>query len=109
MNVRTTRRAGLCAHLVLFSLLAAAAATSHAQSRFTACNKLVANRMGVSPTDLIGKTAADYPENSDGVRDVIAAKVLPETREGIAVLGSQAANKRPTNFDDVIILERVKK
>ncbi len=31
-----------------------------AQSRFTACNKLVANRMGVSPEDLIGKTDFDF-------------------------------------------------
>jgi PAS domain S-box-containing protein len=31
-----------------------------AQSRFTACNKLVANRMGVSPRDLIGKTDFDF-------------------------------------------------
>ncbi len=31
-----------------------------AQSRFTACNKLVANRMGVSPDELIGKTDFDF-------------------------------------------------
>src|SRR3982751_186902 len=31
-----------------------------AQSRFTACNKLVANRMGVAPEDLIGKTDFDF-------------------------------------------------
>ncbi|MEJ0085726.1 MAG: ATP-binding protein [Pseudomonadota bacterium] len=31
-----------------------------AQSRFTACNKLVANRMGVSPQELIGKTDFDF-------------------------------------------------
>ena len=31
-----------------------------AQSRFTACNKLVANRMGVQPDDLIGKTDFDF-------------------------------------------------
>ncbi len=31
-----------------------------AQSRFTACNKLVANRMGVTPDDLIGKTDFDF-------------------------------------------------
>jgi PAS domain S-box-containing protein len=31
-----------------------------AQSRFTACNKLVANRMGVDPEDLIGKTDFDF-------------------------------------------------
>jgi two-component system NtrC family sensor kinase len=31
-----------------------------AQSRFTACNKLVANRMGVEPADLIGKTDFDF-------------------------------------------------
>jgi len=31
-----------------------------AQSRFTACNKLVANRMGVEPDDLIGKTDFDF-------------------------------------------------
>jgi PAS domain S-box-containing protein len=31
-----------------------------AQSRFTACNKLVANRMGVSPEDLIGRTDFDF-------------------------------------------------
>jgi len=31
-----------------------------AHSRFTACNKLVANRMGVSPADLIGKTDFDF-------------------------------------------------
>ena len=31
-----------------------------AQSRFTACNKLVANRMGVQPEDLIGKTDFDF-------------------------------------------------
>jgi PAS domain S-box-containing protein len=30
-----------------------------AQSRFTACNKLVANRMGVEPDELIGKTDFD--------------------------------------------------
>ena len=31
-----------------------------AQSRFTACNKLVANRMGVEPEGLIGKTDFDF-------------------------------------------------
>ena len=31
-----------------------------AQSRFTGCNKLVANRMGVTPDDLIGKTDFDF-------------------------------------------------
>ena len=31
-----------------------------AQSRFTACNKLVANRMGVEPEELIGKTDFDF-------------------------------------------------
>jgi PAS domain S-box-containing protein len=31
-----------------------------AQSRFTACNKLVANRMGVQPEGLIGKTDFDF-------------------------------------------------
>jgi PAS domain S-box-containing protein len=31
-----------------------------AHSRFTACNKLVANRMGVEPEDLIGKTDFDF-------------------------------------------------
>ena len=31
-----------------------------AESRFTACNKLVANRMGVAPEDLIGKTDFDF-------------------------------------------------
>jgi two-component system, NtrC family, sensor kinase len=31
-----------------------------AQSRFTGCNKLVANRMGVTPEDLIGKTDFDF-------------------------------------------------
>jgi PAS domain S-box-containing protein len=31
-----------------------------AQSRFTACNKLVANRMGVQPEELIGKTDFDF-------------------------------------------------
>jgi two-component system, NtrC family, sensor kinase len=31
-----------------------------AESRFTGCNKLVANRMGVSPDDLIGKTDFDF-------------------------------------------------
>jgi two-component system, NtrC family, sensor kinase len=31
-----------------------------AESRFTACNKLVANRMGVAPEDLIGRTDFDF-------------------------------------------------
>jgi PAS domain S-box-containing protein len=31
-----------------------------AHSRFTDCNELVANRMGVSPQDLIGKTDFDF-------------------------------------------------
>jgi two-component system, NtrC family, sensor kinase len=31
-----------------------------AHSRFTACNKLVANRMGVSPAELLGKTDFDF-------------------------------------------------
>jgi len=31
-----------------------------AQSRFTGCNKLVANRMGVAPEELIGKTDFDF-------------------------------------------------
>jgi two-component system NtrC family sensor kinase len=33
-----------------------------AHSRFTACNKLVANRMGVAPAELIGKTDFDFFE-----------------------------------------------
>src|SRR6187399_770945 len=31
-----------------------------AESRFTACNKLVANRMGVAPEELIGRTDFDF-------------------------------------------------
>jgi len=31
-----------------------------AHSRFTACNKLVANRMGANPSDLVGKTDFDF-------------------------------------------------
>ena len=40
-----------------------------AHSRFTACNKLVANRMGVEPADLIGKTDFDFFPREDGRED----------------------------------------
>ena len=36
-----------------------------AHSRFTACNKLVANRMGVTPADLIGKALGRRADDED--------------------------------------------
>jgi PAS domain S-box-containing protein len=44
----------------MIDLLPAFIYMKDAQSRFTACNKLVANRMGVEPDDLIGKTDFDF-------------------------------------------------
>ncbi len=44
----------------MIDLLPAFIYTKDAHSRFTACNKLVANRMGVEPDDLIGKTDFDF-------------------------------------------------
>jgi two-component system NtrC family sensor kinase len=44
----------------MIDLLPAFIYMKDAQSRFTACNKLVANRMGVEPEDLIGKTDFDF-------------------------------------------------
>jgi PAS domain S-box-containing protein len=44
----------------MIDLLPAFIYTKDAQSRFTAANKLVANRMGVEPEELIGKTDFDF-------------------------------------------------
>src|SRR4051812_25282201 len=44
----------------MIDLLPAFIYAKDAHSRFTACNKLVANRMGVNPDDLIGKTDFDF-------------------------------------------------
>ncbi|MBC8024426.1 MAG: PAS domain-containing protein [Steroidobacteraceae bacterium] len=44
----------------MIDLLPAFIYTKDAHSRFTACNKLVANRMGLEPDDLIGKTDFDF-------------------------------------------------
>jgi PAS domain S-box-containing protein len=44
----------------MIDLLPAFIYTKDAHSRFTACNKLVANRMGVEPEELIGKTDFDF-------------------------------------------------
>jgi PAS domain S-box-containing protein len=44
----------------MIDLIPAFIYTKDAHSRFTACNKLVANRMGVEPDELIGKTDFDF-------------------------------------------------
>ncbi len=44
----------------MIDLLPAFIYAKDVHSRFTACNKLVANRMGVEPADLIGKTDFDF-------------------------------------------------
>ena len=44
----------------MIDLIPAMIYAKDAQSRFTACNELVARRMGVSPAELIGKTDFDF-------------------------------------------------
>jgi PAS domain S-box-containing protein len=44
----------------MIDLIPAMIYAKDAQSRFTACNELVARRMGVGPADLIGKTDFDF-------------------------------------------------
>ncbi|HUQ10709.1 MAG TPA: ATP-binding protein [Steroidobacteraceae bacterium] len=44
----------------MIDLIPAMIYAKDAQSRFTACNELVARRMGASPSDLIGKTDFDF-------------------------------------------------
>jgi len=44
----------------MIDLIPAMIYAKDAQSRFTACNELVARRMGVSPAELVGKTDFDF-------------------------------------------------
>jgi two-component system NtrC family sensor kinase len=71
-----------------------------ARSRFTACNKLVANRMGFEPEDLIGKTDFDcYPREM--------AEVFFADEQALIQSGKPMFNNEEIAFDQLSRTNRV--
>jgi PAS domain S-box-containing protein len=69
-----------------------------AHSRFTACNKLVANRMGVNPEELIGKTDFDFFPREMAEKFFADEQALIQSGEALYDIEEQAFDKtRGTN------------
>jgi len=69
-----------------------------AHSRFTACNKLVANRMGVNPEELIGKTDFDFFPREMAEKFFADEQALIQSGEPLYDIEEQAYDKtRGTN------------
>jgi len=69
-----------------------------AHSRFTACNKLVANRMGVNPDELIGKTDFDFFPREMAEKFFADEQALIQSGEALYDIEEQAFDKtRGTN------------
>jgi PAS domain S-box-containing protein len=71
-----------------------------AQSRFTACNKLVANRMGVQPEGLIGKTDFDFFPRE-------MAEKFYNDEQAIMKLGQPLIDHEEIAFDRIAGMDRV--
>ncbi len=69
-----------------------------AHSRFTACNKLVANRMGVDPEQLVGKTDFDFFPREMAEKFFADEQALIQSGEALLDIEEQAYDKtRGTN------------
>jgi PAS domain S-box-containing protein len=69
-----------------------------AHSRFTACNKLVANRMGVNPEDLVGKTDFDFFPREMAEKFFADEQALIQSGDALYDIEEQAFDKtRGTN------------
>jgi PAS domain S-box-containing protein len=64
-----------------------------AHSRFTACNKLVANRMGVDPEGLIGKTDFDFFPREMAEKFFADEQALIQSGEALYDIEEQAFDK----------------
>jgi PAS domain S-box-containing protein len=77
-----------------------------AQSRFTACNKLVANRMGVDPEQLIGKTDFDFFPREMAEKFYADEQALIQSGEGLYDIEEQAFDKT-RGMNRVILTSKV--
>ena len=73
-----------------------------AQSRFTAANKLVANRMGVEPADLIGKTDFDFFPREHAEKFFADEQAL--IKSGVPLIDSEELAFDKTRGKDRVIL-----
>jgi PAS domain S-box-containing protein len=77
-----------------------------AQSRFTACNKLVANRMGADPADLIGKTDFDFFPREMAEKFFADEQALIQSGEALYCIEEQAYDKT-RGMNRVILTSKV--
>ena len=77
-----------------------------AHSRFTACNKLVANRMGVEPADLIGKTDFDFFPREHAERFFADEQALIQS--GVPLINrEEIAFDKTRGMDRVILTSKI--
>ncbi|HEY6126276.1 MAG TPA: ATP-binding protein [Steroidobacteraceae bacterium] len=77
-----------------------------AQSRFTAANKLVANRMGVEPSDLIGKTDFDFFPREHAERFFADEQTLIQS--GIPLINrEEIAFDKTRGMDRIILTSKI--
>jgi PAS domain S-box-containing protein len=77
-----------------------------AHSRFTACNKLVANRMGVDPDELIGKTDFDFFPREMAEKFFADEQALIQSGEALYDIEEQAFDKT-RGMNRVILTSKV--
>jgi PAS domain S-box-containing protein len=77
-----------------------------AQSRFTACNKLVANRMGANPEELIGKTDFDFFPREMAEKFYADEQALIQSGEALYDIEEQAFDKT-RGMNRVILTSKV--
>jgi PAS domain S-box-containing protein len=77
-----------------------------AHSRFTACNKLVANRMGVDPEELIGKTDFDFFPPEMAEKFFADEQALIHSGEALMDIEEQAFDKT-RGMNRVILTSKV--
>jgi PAS domain S-box-containing protein len=90
----------------MIDLLPAFIYTKDAHSRFTACNKLVANRMGVEPDELIGKTDFDFFPREMAERFFSDEQALIQTGEPL-IDHEEIAFDKMRNQDRIILTSKV--
>jgi PAS domain S-box-containing protein len=77
-----------------------------AQSRFTAANKLVANRMGVEPSDLLGKTDFDFFPREHAERFFADEQALIQS--GVPLINrEELAFDKTRGMDRVILTSKI--
>ena len=77
-----------------------------AHSRFTACNKLVANRMGVDPEQLIGRTDFDFFPREMAEKFFADEQALIQSGEALLDIEEQAFDKT-RGMNRVILTSKV--